>query len=515
MRTSQISMRLLLIGIVILATIILYTVFDMNLTRMSEESLKGWIKAETISIQQGQLLPTFAKNQALLSSSEMIKGVYLINLETSRPYIEIQFGNNLPNETLDKVLRNKGNFTTTNLGFFHKAVSAEISGSQKFLVIFETRSQYFEQLFIWTSLIFLLLFAFMTLILRRIEKRQLDYAHLASKVAHDIRSPINTLNHLALSKKLDSEVTQELLKKTIERLQTIVKDLVERRQEGFSSHIPVTSSLSSIANIQSESWKDQIQSLVQEKQATVSQWPDVIISYSNNSLNSIECNVSELCRSLSNVIDNSIEAIGFSGKIHIAVTDADNKIEFIVSDDGRGVPTEILSEIGKPNFSFGKSNGSGMGVHLAKQFFETNHGSFVFQSKPGEGSTVKMTLPSLSINCDYVVLDDDPLAHDIWKMQIRETFPHISEKFLFFKTIDELISLNPKITEGIQYYFIDYDLKSKLNGLEVIEALDIQKRSVLVTHSFDDTKVSKEAKWLGVTVFSKSDISALLKSYIK
>jgi signal transduction histidine kinase len=504
-----IPVQILFLIAVTMSTLLLYFVFDLHLSRMTEEALHGWMRAEDVNIQEGQLLSAFSKNQRMLASSEIIKGMTLISVDRDEPYRTIEFGDHLPDEILRKVQKSSGNFQILTLGPFHKLGFARLEGPQKFIAIFETRSTFFATIFALTALIFLALFGLLVFLVRKMEAKQMSYAKLAAKVAHDIRSPINTLNLLSSSKDLSTETNQDLLKKTIERLQGIVGDLIENRKDGFQQGpalaLPVEPTVE---------WQQKIKSLIEEKRALCSHLKDVrisleILSGGQFPLGSID----NLVRSLSNLLDNSIEAIGFSGVVSLKIQNCEDQVQFVIEDTGSGVPAEIVDQIGRSQFSFGKTNGSGMGVYSAKTYAEELGGIFNFESKLGQGTKVTFSLPanpSISGRVKYLVIDDDPLVHKVWQVVISESEKCTAAEFRFFQAPEQLKAWLATNGTGGTHLFADYDLGSTKDGLEIIKCVGMEKYSTLVTNSFDDPRVARAAAKVGVKVYSKDNMNQAL-----
>ncbi|MFP5519926.1 MAG: ATP-binding protein [Bdellovibrionia bacterium] len=506
----KIPVLIIFIGIFAIATGALYLVFDLHLKRMTEEMLIGWTKSEAVSIQEGQILSSFAKNQRLLTNSDLVRGVSLINIERNEPYVEIEFGESLSGSAIQRLKDNDENTQVISLGRFHKLGAVKIHSPQKFLVVFETKSVFFEHVFWWTVTFFGLLLLMMVYLIRRIEKKQAHYAHLASQVAHDIRSPINTLNHIASTMDLQSENNQELLKKTIERLQLIVSDLIEKRTDGFSDDAKVPERKQGNVTANADGL-EHVRSLIEEKKALHSDFRGREISlHVETSQALLSASLDDLIRSLSNLLDNSLEAIGLFGKVELIIKKRNGFLDFVVKDTGPGVPEELLSQIGKPKFSFGKTNGSGMGVFKAKRLAEGSGGSFKFESKVGEGTQVTLSIPCEPGDSEikYVVIDDDILAHSMWKHAIHAHSSRLRlDEFRFFTNAHDFESWLLANKSPLPRFFVDYDLKDKRNGLQVIRDLDLQGRSVLVTYSYDDKEIRAEAMRLGVEVRSKADLT--------
>jgi signal transduction histidine kinase len=66
-----------------------------------------------------------------------------------------------------------------------------------------------------------------------------------------------------------------------------------------------------------------------------------------------------------------------------------------VSDDGEGIPAELLPRVFEPHFST-TTSGSGLGLAIVRRLVESWGGRIEVESEPGKGTTVTVSLPALS-----------------------------------------------------------------------------------------------------------------------
>ena len=95
---------------------------------------------------------------------------------------------------------------------------------------------------------------------------------------------------------------------------------------------------------------------------------------------------------LINLILNAIDASEASSHPEIQVLakkDVDNNIMLLVSDNGTGIPPEILDSIFIPFFTT-KKDGSGIGLSLCKQIMMLHKGKIILNSIEGKGTAVKL-----------------------------------------------------------------------------------------------------------------------------
>jgi nitrogen fixation/metabolism regulation signal transduction histidine kinase len=65
-----------------------------------------------------------------------------------------------------------------------------------------------------------------------------------------------------------------------------------------------------------------------------------------------------------------------------------------VEDTGMGIPQKYLDKVFEPYFTYGKADGTGLGLALAKKIVEDHKGRMEIESKEGVGTTVSIVLPA-------------------------------------------------------------------------------------------------------------------------
>jgi signal transduction histidine kinase len=103
---------------------------------------------------------------------------------------------------------------------------------------------------------------------------------------------------------------------------------------------------------------------------------------------------SELNQVWTNLLDNAIDALGGQGTITIA-THADGECAVVeISDDGPGVPDDVIPRIFDPFFTTKDVGlGTGLGLATARRIVVDRHdGSLTLDSRPGH-TTFRVRLP--------------------------------------------------------------------------------------------------------------------------
>ena len=104
-----------------------------------------------------------------------------------------------------------------------------------------------------------------------------------------------------------------------------------------------------------------------------------------------------LTRVVQNLLQNAIRHTPADGTVLVAARHAANGIELAVSDDGEGIDPAVAERIFEPFWrgdAARASEGSGLGLALAKRIVEGLGGSIAVESAPRKGSRFAVLLPS-------------------------------------------------------------------------------------------------------------------------
>ena len=96
----------------------------------------------------------------------------------------------------------------------------------------------------------------------------------------------------------------------------------------------------------------------------------------------------ELCKVLSNLIDNAIRALEESQReekrIRIDITETPDKYLFAVENNGDMIPERLRESIFRKGFSTKKEEGHGMGLSIVSEILEANRGKIDLRSDEKE-----------------------------------------------------------------------------------------------------------------------------------
>ncbi len=106
----------------------------------------------------------------------------------------------------------------------------------------------------------------------------------------------------------------------------------------------------------------------------------------------VEHDSDQIHQVLLNLLLNAVQSVDGAGKVCVEIDARDADASVTVSDTGRGISPEVLSNIFRPFFTT-KGNGTGLGLSLARRIVEDHHGRIEVSSVVGSGSKFTILLP--------------------------------------------------------------------------------------------------------------------------
>jgi len=96
---------------------------------------------------------------------------------------------------------------------------------------------------------------------------------------------------------------------------------------------------------------------------------------------------------LDNLIGNALRYTPEGGHVRLGATEQQERVQFFVSDTGRGIETERLPTIFGRFTGDPASGGTGLGLALVRRLVESQSGQVSVESRLGTGTTFRFTLP--------------------------------------------------------------------------------------------------------------------------
>ena len=230
---------------------------------------------------------------------------------------------------------------------------------------------------------------------RALEVRQRRDEHLAF-VAHDLRTPLNAISLATsvLERTLPAQSTGtdyvqmfKTLRRNVQHLDKLVGKVIEENTRLLSD------SGINLERREFDLWP-LVEYLVHDLEPVahpahtrlINKVPDDMVIYADAGL---------LRRVFQNLIANAIRyTTGGEVVIGARESGAEGAVECTVSDNGAGIPQERLARVfDKSETDPGKEDGSGLGLAIVKTFVEAHDGKVSVESREGQGSTFRFTLP--------------------------------------------------------------------------------------------------------------------------
>jgi signal transduction histidine kinase len=99
---------------------------------------------------------------------------------------------------------------------------------------------------------------------------------------------------------------------------------------------------------------------------------------------------------LYNLLSNAVNYAPNGGTIKLACRRLEIGTEFLVHDDGPGIPPDVLDTVFRrfePRSNGGRRRGAGLGLSIVKSFVELHGGSVRIETAPDQGTTVICLFP--------------------------------------------------------------------------------------------------------------------------
>ncbi len=226
-------------------------------------------------------------------------------------------------------------------------------------------------------------------------ERSAVVGRLASAIAHEVRNPLNyinlTLDHLRTAlaprepdkRALVDRLTDQL-KAEVQRINVRISEFLSYSRPARLEPRPVDLRAlveDALRIVEPQTAEAGIETRVEERGALPRMHGDP-----------------ESLRSLfTNLIINGVQAMegdGAGGRLLVTLAPAEGtRVRAEVSDTGRGIAAEDISQVFEPYFST-KETGTGLGLAIVKKAVDDHGGTITVHSKPGEGTTFTITLPT-------------------------------------------------------------------------------------------------------------------------
>jgi signal transduction histidine kinase len=231
--------------------------------------------------------------------------------------------------------------------------------------------------------------------------KELDAAktNFIATISHELKTPLAS-----------SDFSLKLLEdERVGKLSTEQKELLNNLKADNQRMLRILSELLNMAQVEA----GKIQLVISEVDAA-SIMEQVIRTFSNSVKEKnisfekrfldpaikVKADVEKTSWVLGNFLSNAIKYSPESSKIIIRISKLDKEVEFSVTDQGPGIPSEFQSKVFERFFKVpgSKENGTGLGLAISKEFIEAQGGQIWTKNNAGSGSTFGFSLPAANGN---------------------------------------------------------------------------------------------------------------------
>jgi signal transduction histidine kinase len=271
----------------------------------------------------------------------------------------------------------------------------------------EYRSIFKYQVYVVTTsaLVMLVLFLVLIFVVKRgeaiIEQRALERlrlkeqlnraAHLSSLgemaavISHEIRNPLGIIRSSA-----------ELLKKKVSKLDpdNAIPDIVIEESNRLNNIITdfLTYARPRLPTLSPCRVEDILEKNLTFLSSQMAEKGHSVTKNIADNLPMVTADADMLYQAFLNIFINSIQAMPDGGHIDIKVQSLNDTLEVIITDEGCGVPPEILEKVWDPFFTT-KEKGTGLGLGIVKNIVDAHGGDIKIESTSGSGARFIIRLP--------------------------------------------------------------------------------------------------------------------------
>ncbi len=214
-------------------------------------------------------------------------------------------------------------------------------------------------------------------------ERMAALGEVAAKVAHEIRNPLVSIGGFAqrLENKLDGNLKEyaTIIAREVKRLEDILRDIL-----GFVKEVRLA-----ITSVDINALMRNVLSLVGSEAVE----RGIVMESSFTDVPEVLVDSDRIKEAFLNIMNNSIQAVGTRGKITTKTYPVDGQVAVEIADTGTGITEKDLPFIFDPFYTT-KPTGTGLGLAITRRIVEEHKGRIEVRSKPMEGTTIKVILPS-------------------------------------------------------------------------------------------------------------------------
>ena len=222
----------------------------------------------------------------------------------------------------------------------------------------------------------------------RESERMADIGRMTTSLSHEIRNPLSAVQmNLQILKKNpllqgNDQKRVDISVREVKRLEKILQELLD-----FAKPIRL--------NVKEESLNELLLSSIELLEMKIESENIVLKTDLDPNIPLMHIDGQLLVQAVLNLLLNAVEASTAGRKILLRSQydkEIGEMVEIVVSDDGQGIPEDIISDIYKPFFTT-KARGTGLGLNNVKRIAEAHRGRVEVQNVHPHGACFTIQIP--------------------------------------------------------------------------------------------------------------------------
>jgi two-component system NtrC family sensor kinase len=248
-------------------------------------------------------------------------------------------------------------------------------------------------------------------------EKMASLGELTAGIAHEIQNPLNFVNNFSdVNKELLEELKEEAEKGNLNEVKIIANDVIANEEKinhhgkradaivkGMLEHSRTNSGIKELADINALC-DEHLRLSYHGLRAKDKLFNAELQTDFDTTVGTINIVPQDIGRVILNLINNAFYAVndkkkrainGYEPIVSVGTRKAGSKVEIRVSDNGNGIPQNILDKIFQPFFTTKPTGeGTGLGLSLSYDIIKAHNGELTVETKEKEGTVFIIQLPA-------------------------------------------------------------------------------------------------------------------------
>ncbi len=219
----------------------------------------------------------------------------------------------------------------------------------------------------------------------RESEKMAAFGEIVDGIAHELRNPLMTIGGLARrfsGGEVSSERVGEYAERitsSVERMEQMVQRIADFKDVLASKRVP--GELNTV-----------LKSALEDIKARVGKADVELAVDLGLGLPLFDMDAASLKVAISNILENSLEAIDEAGWIKVRTSFEDGSVILSISDSGHGLDAEFIEKVFNP-FQSSKMTGAGLGLTISSRVVHDHAGVIDIESVVGKGTVFTLAFP--------------------------------------------------------------------------------------------------------------------------